>query len=441
MAKRPTDFITDPLKKAVKKKLLGVFPTTTPGRILNKTKAGGDAGGGYSVNVKTGAVPKQGLAVGRYANTDKRNTVVDSGTLNRAAIIRHADTNAAALDQLDSVYGTWRNPEDGKTYLDVAKLFSENDLRVASKFGERTNQLAGYNVRKGETFPIGRLQDFVAGPVFERRQKELAEQGYEYMRRMGKSPDWWPLQNTTLEEIYGKDLLPNVSGYTASTAPMTAPRTNMQQASEYLRRHIVGEPAVQPTWRTPEGLMNSAPGKVMPMEKSRALNLERSQRGALGELSREKVNREGAALMGDPNPVVVDRWHIRTAEDPSLGVYVAPEEGTIGSSKNYNLIENRIADIARQMGDEPARMSSMSWTGGRERARTTGDLFGVPYRKGSIPAESYGYPSHAEDLIRAKAKQLGVSEGKVKQLLRSGSINLMARGGRVEDNRFAVRRH
>lgn len=419
MALDPNEAAAGPRRAA--SELLGLFKSTTPGRIQNATRKDG----GYSVNLQSGETPSSGLMMGKYANDDPRNMVVE-GPLTRAAIEQHALANRKVLDRPDHFFGTWRDPETGKTYLDVSQRFDPADIRAATKFGERTGQLAGYNVGAGATFPVGRLEDFVRGPEFARRQTELADQGYDYMRRMGQTPEWWPMRGTIVEDVYGTQNLPYISGYTASTAPNTPPRVNMQQASEYMRRQLVGEPIVQPDWRAPEGLLSLAPGKQMPLEQSRRLNLERTSRGDLDALSREKVNREGAALMGDPNAVVVDRWHIRTAEDPARGVYVAPQEGVIGNASNYGLIEGAISDIARSQGDTPGRFSSMSWTGARERARTTGDLYGVPYRAGSIPAESYGYPAHMSDLINAKAAQLGTSPAQVVRLLRAGAISLLS---------------
>lgn len=408
-------------KRKAAEDLLGLFKQTTAGRIQNATRQQG----GYSVNLATGEIPSSGLMMGKYPNNDPRNMVLD-GPLTRAAIGEHAVTNQQAFSRPDQFFGTWRDPESGKTYLDVSRKFEPQDIRAATKFGERTGQLAGYDVGAGKSFPVGRLEDFVQGPEFARRQTELAEQGYDYMRRMGQTPEWWPMRGTIVEDVYGAQNLPYISGYTASTAPNTPPRVNMQQASEYMRRQIAGEPIVQPDWRAPEGLLSLAPGKQMPLEQSRRLNLARTSRGDLEALSREKVNREGQALMGDPNAVVVDRWHIRTAEDPARGVYVAPQEGVIGDSRNYALIEQAISDIARSQGDTPGRFSSMSWTGARERARQTGDLYGVPYRAGSIPAESYGYPAHMSDLINAKAAQLGTSPAEVVRLLRTGAISLLS---------------
>lgn len=106
--------------------------------------------------------------------------------------------------------------------------------------------------------------------------------------------------------------------------------------------------------------------------------------------------------------------------------FVAPEEGVIGNSQNYNLLEQGIADAGRSQGDEPGRFSSMSWTGARERARTKGELFGETYRPGAIPAESYGYAAHMQDLIKAKAEQLGTSPQEVMRLLRIGAISLLS---------------
>jgi hypothetical protein len=406
----------------VRPSLLGMFPTTRPRAIQNATRVQG----GYSVHLPTGASPNEGLMMGKYRNTDPRNVVVEGRPLSAADLEGFVAKNRKVIERPEYNLSTWRDPETGKTYVDVSQRFKPDQIREATKFGERTGQISGYDIGKGETFPVGRLPDFVRGPEFAQRQTELAAKGQEYLRGIGAPENWWPIQGTPLEQVYGSQNLPALSGYIAATAPNTAPRQNMQLATEYMRRHLRGEPAVQPGYRTPEGLLSMAPGKKMPLESSRIPNLKRTQAGDLQALSREKVNREGSALLGDPNAVVVDRWHIRTAEDPARGIYVAPEEGVIGSSANYRLIEKAIQDAARAQGVDPAVFSAWSWTGAREQARNMGNLLGVPYKKGSIPAESYGYPSHFSDLLVAKARQLGTTPEHIAQLLRDGEINLMA---------------
>lgn len=72
--------------------------------------------------------------------------------------------------------------------------------------------------------------------------------------------NWWDIRGSNMENVYGKANLPQVAGFTASTAPVSAPRENIQTMSEYMRRHIKGEPILQPEWRVPPGMMTRNEG-------------------------------------------------------------------------------------------------------------------------------------------------------------------------------------
>src|SRR5262245_21298600 len=148
--------------------LLGRYPTTTPGRIVNETVKGG----GYSVNLPSGERPTEGLMMGKYANTDPRNMVLQDA-ITRRNVLEMAQKNEEALGKPENYLGTWVNPEEGKTYLDVSRRFPPDEIRQATKFGERTGQLSGYDVGKGESFPVGNWEQFVQGPAFQGRLGEL----------------------------------------------------------------------------------------------------------------------------------------------------------------------------------------------------------------------------------------------------------------------------
>jgi hypothetical protein len=72
--------------------LLGLHPTTTPGRIINKTRQNL----GYSVNLPTGENPTSGLMMGLYRNTDPRNAVLDQ--------LKRADIEAFASKKQGSTF-------------------------------------------------------------------------------------------------------------------------------------------------------------------------------------------------------------------------------------------------------------------------------------------------------------------------------------------------
>lgn len=399
---------------------LGLHPTTTAGRIVNATREGG----GYSVNLPTGARPTEGLMMGKYANTDPRNLVTDA--LTRAKLAEMVQTNKGALAREDAYLGTWKDPaEGGKTYVDVSRRFPTEELRQATKYGERTGQLAGYDVGKGEQFPVGNWEEFVRGPQFEKRLGEMATEGRDYLSQF-PAKEWWDMRGGPFERVYGQENLPQVAGFTASTAPNAAPRENLQTMSEYLRRHLKGEPTIQPEWRVPEGMMTRQPGKQIGMEQTRRANLERSSRGAIGELQADKVREEAQALMGDPNAVVLDRHWARVAEDPASGVYTSAAEGVVEPGKQYQTLKAPIVEAARKAGRDPRDYSADVWTGIRERIKRTSELYGQKYRKGSITGESKSYADQFEDLIADKAKHLGITKDEMERRLRSGDATLLS---------------
>ncbi len=313
----------------VKQGLLGQFETTTPGRIINKTKANK----GYSVNLPTGAIPSEGLMMGVYRNSDPRNLVADK--LQRTLLEQFAETNKVPLSSESKYLGTWVNPDNGKTYVDISRLFPEKDLRQATKFGERTGQLAGYNVGKQTSFPVGNWNEFVRSPEFAGRLDDMAQEGRAYLNQFPNEGQWWDMHGGPFERVYGTQNMPQVAGFTASTAPNSAPRENLQTMSEYMRRHIKGEPVIQPEWRVPAGEMTRQEGKKIGMEKSRSANLNKTSLGLLDQLRQDKVREEALAMMGDPGAVVLDRHWARLAENPKAGIFTAAQEGIIEPGKQY----------------------------------------------------------------------------------------------------------
>jgi hypothetical protein len=401
---------------------LGEFPTTTAGRIVNETTKRG----GYSVNLPSGERPTEGLMMGKYANTDERNAVVDA--LTRQKIIEMVKKNEAGLARDDTYLGTWKDPsEGGKTYVDVSRRFPSDELRQATKYGERSGQISGYNVGEGKTFDVGNWEQFVKGPEFAQRLTEMGAEGRDYLKQFGEK-EWWDMHGGPFERVYGEKNLPQVAGFTAATAPNSEPRGNLQTMSEYLRRHIKGEPPVQPDWRVPEGQMTRQPGKQIGMENVRVGNLERASRGALDELQQDKVREEAQAMMGDPNAAVLDRHWARVAEDPSKGIYTSAAEGILDPGKQYQTLKAAIAshpEVAsgrRSLRD----FSADVWTGIRERIKNTSELYGQKYRGSSIIGESKSFADHFEHLIEDKAKHMGISKAEMESRLRSGDATLLS---------------
>ena len=412
--------------KDVAKVALGAFPTTTPRRILTETK-----GGGYSVRVPTGERPSEGLMMGVYGNEDPRNLVISGRDPRLADVTAHGTRNIEALQKPERYFGTWRDPETGNTYFDVAQRFMPTDVRQATKFGERTGQISGYNVGAGKTFPVGNWEQFIRGPEFHQRMNRMAEVGGDYLSKFPQR-EWWDMYGSPFERVYGRQNLPQVAGFTASTAPNTSPIPNLQHMSEYMRRFIRGESVVQPDWRAPEGLMNLAPGRQMPLEASRVLNLQRTERGALDELSRRKVLSEAKAMMGDPNAVVLDRHWARLGEDPSRGIYTSSQEGVISSSprvnrpSDYELMEREVALAAKREQRDPRDFSADAWTGIRETIQKTGELFGEKFRGSAVLGESKSYGDHFEDLLGQKAAHLRMTKQDLEKRLKGGDASLLS---------------
>lgn len=403
-------------------------PSPLARSILERTQREG----GSSTNILTGEPPSSGLMVGMYSNVDPRNLVLPRGqALTAADVEAFLTRNRAALEKEGRYFGTWA-PEHG-TFLDVSQRFDPEKLRTATKFGERTAQEKGYNVGTGQEFPIGNWYDFIRGPEYQQRLIEMAGRGNEYLRQF-PAAEWWDMYGSPFERVYGKENLPYVAGYTASTAPVTAPRPNLQQMSEYMRRQLAGEPIIQPDWRAPEGMMTAKPGGLMPMESSRIANLERTSRGELTALSKAKVREEAAAMTGDPNAVVIDRHQVRLGEAPERGIFAAAEEGTIsadptkklGGLSDYDVQANVIRDVARQQKRDPRDFSADAWTGIRETIKNTGELYGQKHKGSAITGESKSYADQFEDLLGDKAKHLGITQEALERRLRAGDVNLMS---------------
>jgi len=405
---------------AMAEELLGRYPTTTPGRIVNMTKANS----GYSVNLPTGQIPEEGLMMGMYKNTDPRNAVIE-GMLNKADVINQAKMNAKQLESPENYFGTWFNPEDNKTYLDVSQRFAPNELRKAVKFGERTGQLAGYDVGKGESFPVGNWNEFVNSPEYAQRLTELNKVGTDYLAQH-PTVNWWDLHGTPLEEIYGTENLPNVAGYLAATSPVSDVPRNARIASEYMRRHIAGEPIIQPEFRMPQNAAFETPGNMMPMETGRAGNLMAASEGRIADLRKEKVRSMAQALLGDPNAMVFDRHWANLSEKPSANIFTGQEKGVFPAGKQYSDLEEIVAKQAKEAGMSPRDFSANVWTGYRDLAQKQGNVFGVKTAGAGIQGESKSIADTFMDQLKTKAEKLGIPYDEMVKKLKSGEMSLLS---------------
>lgn len=401
--------------------LLGKSAESTPEAIVEATK-----GGGYSVNLPTGATPSEGLMMGKYANVDPRNMVLESGQpLTQDKLADFVARNEAALGKPENFLGTWSDPESGKTYLDVSRRFEPNEVRKATKFGERTGQLAGYNVGEGASFPVGNWRQYIEGPEFAGRMDEMAAVGRDYLsKHMNK--EWWDMHGSSFERVYGPERLERLAGFIAATAPNAQPRENLQTMSEYMRRLIKEEPIIQPDYRIPPGQMSRREGTKIGMESSRAANLRQAEKGNLAGLQKNKVREEALALMGDPTAVVLDRHWARIAEDPSQGVFTASAEGIVEAGADYDALKAAVSKAAAAANRTPRDYSADVWTGIRETIKNKSELYGQKYKGSAIRGESKSYADQFDDLIADKAKFLGISVAEMEKRLRNGDATLLS---------------
>lgn len=400
--------------------LLGKFKTTTPARIVNQTKKNS----GYSVNLPTGVIPEDGLMMGMYKNTDPRNLVTE-GLLSEQDVINQAMTNAAKYNNPDVYFGTWYNQPENKTYLDVVKRFDPKELRKAVKFGEKTGQLAGFNLGTFEEFPVGNWNKFVNSPEYAQRLTELNKAGMDYL---SKHPtlNWWDLHGTPLEEIYGKENLTNMAGYLAATSPVSDVPRNARIASEYMRRQLAGEPIIQPNFRMPENSVFETAGNMMPMETSRKQNLIAASEGRIDDLRKEKVRSMGKALLGDPNAIVLDRHWANLSEKPSENIFTGAKKGVFPSGKQYSDLEKIIAAQAQKEGLSPRDFSANVWTGYRDMAQKNKSVFGQKTAGSGIQGESKSIADTYMDQLVTKASKLGISKDEMIKRIRSGDISLLS---------------
>ena len=401
--------------------LLETSEATAPQAIMEATERGG-----YSVNLPTGSLPSEGLMMGKYSNIDPRNVVLGPDQpISESVIQGFVQKNLPSLQREENYLGTWKDPEAGKTYMDVSRRFLPTEVRQATKFGERTGQLAGYNVGKGESFPVGNWENFVNSPEFFDRMREMEKVGRDYLNKYA-SKEWWDIDGSSFERVYGPNSLTQLAGFIASTAPMSKPRENLQTMSEYMRRLIKQEPIVQPDWRVPAGQMTRKEGTQIGNETGRAANLRKSEKGQLNDLLQDKVREESMALMGDQSAVVLDRHWARLAEDPIRGIFTAAQEGIIEPGKAYQILKSSVTKTAQEAGRSPRDFSADVWTGIRETIKNKSELFGQKYKGSAIGGESKSYADQFDDLIADKAKFLGITVKEMEDRLKRGDATLLS---------------
>lgn len=421
---------------------LGLYPSTTAEEIVRNTKAHG----GYTVNLATGEVPTSGVMAGKYANTNPRNMVV-VGEMGPADAAKHASKNADQFAKDNNFFGTWFDKESKQTFLDVSRKFKAGDLRPATKFAEKTGQLSIYDIESGKTPPVANWRKFVTGwetpegvVPFSKRVQEMNAYGEAYMAGH-PNKIWWDTPN--MDRVYKNVPREVRGGFIGATSTNTNPKTNMQAASEYIRRYLKNEPIIQPNFRVPDTAMGgfAGPGKTMGLEKGRAFNLQHAAAGNVKGYHGETVQEKVDALVGDPDASVLDRIHARLAEHPAAGLYTHSQKATVPSGNarsspwrpelgpDRKLLSDAIAEQAKAYGKDNRTFSANVWTGIREWVKDKGELFGTDLRdvqratKG-VPSKSYD--DFFMDHVRAKAAHLGISVKQMERLLSKGDAELLS---------------
>jgi rubrerythrin len=426
--------------------------------------------GGLTIRPLTGEIEDvghTGFMVGKYANQSGKTAEIPLAKFTPAAVRRFMEQHADALVNNPDLYvGTWVDKPNGLVYLDVSQ--KAETARQAVKLGEIQTQpsttvrdpvtgewpkaqKAVFDLKQGSDVPVGNLAEFLNGPEFQKRLDEMYTAGVPVMN--GK--EWWNLYGGPLERVYGKERVAPLAGFLASTSPASAPVHNLRSASEYLRRLIKNEPIIQPGFRIPDTAVGSrpgsmgamtpgdfnAPGTQMPMEATRAPNLQRVEAAAhapteqeaqelYDKLQKDKVNDMFHALTG-VDVGVYDRRFAKLAEDWDKGIFVSPTKdkvpGTMGtkSVSPYAQIENAVRTGAKSHNMPLGRFSAYVWEGIGDTIKRTGELYGMKHPAHTIPTTSQGFAGIFDQMVAEKAKAWGITVAEMEQRLRNGDAELL----------------
>ena len=425
--------------------------------------------GGFTVDMKTGATPTTGTFVGLHPNTDSRVMVIPKKHFTEKALSEYVSKMQKELAGNERYLGGWVDGDN--VYLDVPLRVVRDPKEVKQAFStrpetapmrarrleaqeraaivrgggrDRTNpdpaareagaQKAVFTADTLTERQVGDWRGYIDSPTFERRAIEQADAGLRYLQERGvTNPEWWKLRGTTWEKLYGDlpdgtmsdDRMKQVASALAATAPNAGTTENVRQATEYLRRMLKSEPAIQPEWRAKPGVnvTHAAAGTQMPMETVRANNLVLGREGRGLEMNADKVREEYKALIGDPDAEVLDTHFAKIGEVPQSGVYINSAAGKI-QDKEYGIMADRLRGIARKLGRDPRDWTAEVWTGIRENVKRHGELYGQKFKRAE--GESYGYDQILDREIEFTAQKLGLEPKEVERRIRAGDMNLLA---------------
>ena len=101
---------------------------------------------GFTLNISTWEMPKEGIAVAYSATQDLH----DRDGLNY--VISHAQSHGGHV-------GGWLDTESGRYYFDSVRIFPEDSLSQATKFGIENAQIAIYILSSGKEIRLDDMQE------------------------------------------------------------------------------------------------------------------------------------------------------------------------------------------------------------------------------------------------------------------------------------------
>lgn len=276
--------------------------------------------------------------------------------------------------------------------------------------------------------PVRNWRSFIEGPVYGQHYTEMHDLGEKWLKTKG-GKEWWSLYGSAVEDVYGTDAMKQMAGFLAVTSPRTSVEENIRHASVYMQRHILGEPIVQPGRLYEGGQFYGRSGPIqMPFETVRAKNLELAAQGLpiggpkTGGMQRAALRRPTDPAIDPTGPTVIDTHHTKLGEDPTQGIYLGRDFGTV-SEQQYPIMEGVMQRHALARGEDPTNYSAKAWTGIILEIQNKGHLYGTPYNlTGSNPAP---LAEQFIDVVKQVATHHGMSLPEFIRRVRAGDRNLL----------------
>ncbi len=132
----------------------------TPEDIAVKASELHNANGGSTFSLKTGQVSDAPMfSVSTFPG---RELKVPSKDVSPETMLAFIQKNRDVLDQEGTNFGSWHNPEDGNTYLDVSTMVPSLDEALA--LGQKHNQLAVYDHQNFKTIDVPKSGTTASAP-------------------------------------------------------------------------------------------------------------------------------------------------------------------------------------------------------------------------------------------------------------------------------------